>query len=292
VATLITTSDVLTVIAGQEWLVNVPARIGMPVNSIFYADAHSGNLSAFKHDCSEKNNRAFYVDDNHRKYWETVLEPARARTNKPVELSVEPRKLQNPNSRGYHPLTGDVDNFTKSIWEKVCNRSPHGEVYDKESALLLYKSAHRLVEWENSACRVQKTHDPIDGRPIFMGDCEVCFKHIQCPGCVFIMSLLGHIDLTEKCNEIQMKRPRTSTMTDFGSYSPKEQAMGYFYHTSSKSSLKACVEIQGVATKISSQTYWAFRQSRDGSVGTTEEMKREVADACFMLYRELQEKQP
>jgi hypothetical protein len=50
------------------------------------------------------------------------------------------------------------------------------------------------------------------------------------------------------------------------------------------------VDIPGVATKTSSETYWHFQCSQDSYAGVTEEMKHKVPHACFALYEELENK--
>jgi hypothetical protein len=45
------------------------------------------------------------------------------------------------------------------------------------------------------------------------------------------------------------------------------------------------VRIPGVAEKLSQETYWTYLKSRDGTIGVTDAMKREVANACFDFYQ-------
>lgn len=114
-----------------------------------------------------------------------------------ADENVMGRELSYDFSGGHHKASPTDIEFL----QKIANENGIGKCFSHEEAKAWYNAARKAVEWQNSICRVSKKVLPT-GKVCYLGDCEKCFKHIQCPACVRVMFLEGKCDLLEKCKEV------------------------------------------------------------------------------------------
>jgi hypothetical protein len=298
VAILIQERDCIMTENNLEWLVSTPSHLGEGINVKMYEHSLQGNIAQFiklnngyQPPCTEGGDQALYTQ-----YGDQASERDKKRKQ---DSEMLPSDQQN-----FFHLGGDIDYLAKSIWSQAMSfparRTWHGlvgsfstttESSPPPSAKALYESAKQVVAMQNSVCRVRRQFNLQTGQTMYIGDCETCFKHIQCPACVYVMSILGICNIHKKCDEIQRRRPRSAMVPDYSGLSRGEQTIAHFFHASSKPSLRACVQIPAVRQKLKKETYWAYTKSRNGNVGISDEMKREVAMACTAYYCEQKKQQ-